>query len=623
MWALRRASYNSVRAKGLNLAAFRASAGLGPFDSHTEDKSSCSKHPVLDRWLTSQTCYYSLQAPNSFSAGSWSLSSEAGAKSGGEDEDDLEDGFSELETPEGSKTTGKDDVNDVATSVSESDLSGDEENLEEALETELMVDTEVEAGERESTKRKSPSTFCKLILDDPGPFISGALDKYVADGKELSRSEIYNTLLQLRRLKLFAKALQLSEWLETNKGLDFVERDYASRVDLIAKVRGLHKAEDYIDKMPKSFRGELVYRTLLANCVSTTNVKKAEEVFNKMKDLGFSMTSFVCNQLLILYKRTDKKKIADVLLMMEKEDLKPTLFTYQLLIDIKGQANDLVGMEQVVDTMKAEGIEPNIRLQATLARHYAFAGLKEKAEAVLKEMEGTDLKANSWICPILLPIYADLGRVDEVERVWKVCESKLRQQDYLAAIEAWGKLKNIEKVEAIFDKLSKAKKKLPAKHYSIMLRVYADNKMLVKGKELLRQMGENGCHIGPVTWDALVKLYVEAGEVEKADLILHKATQNNPQKPLFSSYMAILDHYSKRGDIHNSEKMFHRMRQAGYVSRARPVISLLQAYINAKAPMYGIRERMKADNIYPNKALAEKLAQVDAFRKTAVSDLLD
>lgn len=97
--------------------------------------------------------------------------------------------------------------------------------------------------------------------------------------------------------------LQLSEWLEANNRQDFVERDYASRVDLIAKVRGLHKAENYIEKIPKSLRGEVIYRTLLANCVAASNVKKAEEVFNKIKDLQFPITTFACNQLLLLYKK--------------------------------------------------------------------------------------------------------------------------------------------------------------------------------------------------------------------------------------------------------------------------------------------------------------------------------
>ncbi|KAL8225393.1 hypothetical protein R6Q57_017950 [Mikania cordata] len=68
-----------------------------------------------------------------------------------------------------------------------------------------------------------------------------------------------------------------------------------------------------------------------------------------MKDLNLPVTAFACNQLLLLYKRTDKKKIADVLLLMEKENVKPSLFTYRLLIETKGMSNDIIGMEQVLE----------------------------------------------------------------------------------------------------------------------------------------------------------------------------------------------------------------------------------------------------------------------------------
>ncbi|GAB4851757.1 hypothetical protein Ancab_031159 [Ancistrocladus abbreviatus] len=166
-------------------------------------------------------------------------------------------------------------------------------------------------------------------------------------------------------------------------------------------------------------------------------------------------------------------------------------------------------------------------------------------------------------------------------------------------------------------------KNLSSRYYYSLLKVYTSHKMLDKGKDLVKRMVDGGFRVGPLTWDGLVKLYVGAGEVEKADVILQKAAEKNKGKPLFTSYLAILDQYAKRGDVHNSEKMFYKMKQAGYVARARVFQSLLEAYINAKAPAYGIRERMKADNVFPNRALAEQLVKVNAFRKTPVSDLLD
>ncbi|KVI03425.1 Pentatricopeptide repeat-containing protein [Cynara cardunculus var. scolymus] len=367
---------------------------------------------------------------------------------------------------------------------------------------------------------------------------------------------------------------RLSEWLESRKMVEFNEKDYASDLDLIAKAHGLQAVENYIEKIPESFRGQFIYETLLVNCVSSFNKTKTEQVFNKMKDLKFPITISACNQLLLLYKKTDKKKIIDVLLLMEEKNVEPSIFTYQLLVDIKSQANDIDGMEKIVETMKAKDIEPDLKIHALLARHYMYGGLNEKANVVLHEMERSDLKENRRVCLYLLPLYVELGSADDVKRVWEVCKSNCRLDECMNAINAWGKLRKIEEAEA---------------------------------------MAASGCQIGPLTWDALVKLYIEAGELEKADSFLHRASEQNPVKPFFDTYMMILKEYARRGDIHNAEKMFHRMRQDGYVSRPTPYHSLLQTYINTKASAYGFRERVKADNIMVNHSFAGELALADPF----------
>lgn len=268
-------------------------------------------------------------------------------------------------------------------------------------------------------------------------------------------------------------------------------------------------------------------------------------------------------------------------------------------------------------------IKYSLLLQAVLAWHYINGGLKEKAKVILQEIEGSDLKENRWACSVLLPLYASLGSVADVNRVWDVCKSNPQLDECIKAVDAYGKLKKVEEAEVAFDQMSKKFKRIPSRHYAAMLKVYANNKMLSKGKNLVKQMAESGCQIGPLTWDSLVKLYIDAGEVEKADSILRRAAEQNRVKPFFITYISIMDEYARRGDIHNAEKMFHRMRQDGYVSRLKQYHSLLRAYITAKAPAYGFKERLKADNVFPNKAMAEQLIQVDAFKKTAVSDLLD
>ncbi|GFP95545.1 pentatricopeptide repeat-containing protein at1g80270 mitochondrial [Phtheirospermum japonicum] len=533
------------------------------------------------------------------------FSSQTDAKSTKEDDDDLEDGFSELGTPAGAVISG--DESD------DGDISEEESIAADDIQNELEVFGDETAS----------SEITRVILASPPVLVSKVLDKWVGEGNEVTQTEATITILHLRKRRMFGKALELSEWLESKECFEFVESNYASRVDLIAKVRGIYKAEEYIKKIPESLRGELVYRTLLANCVSATNVKKSEELFNKMKNLEFPVTCFSCNQLLLLYKRTDKRKIPDVLLLMEKENIKPSVFTYQILIDVKGQSRDITGMEQVVKTMEAEGLELNSQIKASLARYYAANGLKDKAESVLKEIEGDDIKKNRWACQWLIPIYASLGKEDEVQRIWKICEHDPRLLECMSAIDAWGQLNRIDNAESAFDTLLKKVKKPSSKHFTALLKVYASHKMLAKGKELVRRMGESGCALGPLTWDAIVRLYVGAGEVEKADSILTKAIKQKRGRPLFSTYLAIMEKYAARGDVHNAEKMLMMMRQSGYASRLNQYQTLLQAYVNANVPAYGFSERMKADNLFPNKALAGLLAKVDAFKKSPVSELLE
>lgn len=571
---------------------------------------------------------------------SWSrnLSSQAGASGDCEEEpkggfSDLEpssdeDWFSDLETPPETADVVADKEEVVA---DKEDIVADKEDVVSDVEPDETVDSELglsdveteTSGEKKATRSDVTSALFKVLMDTSWVHVNSALDKWVSDGKPLGRSEISMVMLNLRRRRFYGKALQFYGWLEANKRLDFDERDYASHLDLIAKVHGIQKAKNFIEKIPPSFKSEVIYRTLLANCVASGDIKKSEEVFNQMRDLSFPITTFACNQLLLLYKRNDRKKIADVLKLMEKENVKPSVFTYRLLIDTKGRASDIQGMEDLVEMMKAEGLEPDVGIRAMLARYYIYGGFTEKAEAELKKIEGDDIKENRTACKELLPLYAALGKADEVGRIWKVCETNARLEECLAAIEAWGKLGMVENAEKIFEHMMKTWNKLSPRYYNALIKVYANNKLLTKGKDLAKRMSENGCRIGPLTWDALVKLYVEAGEVEKADAILQKATQQNKTRPLYNSYIAVLDKYAKRGDVHNSEKMFHKLRQNGYMGRMRLYELLLQAYVNAKVPAYGFRERMKADNMFPSKAVAAQLAAVDAFKRTEISDLLD
>uniref|UniRef100_A0ACD5TD62 Uncharacterized protein n=1 Tax=Avena sativa TaxID=4498 RepID=A0ACD5TD62_AVESA len=461
----------------------------------------------------------------------------------------------------------------------------------------------------------------QTVLDTPSDALVTMLDRWIENGNQLERNEVLLVLFHLKKQKLYRKALKFLGWIEGTNLLKFEERDYACFLDLTARNSGLEKAQKYLARVPKPFRNEVLYETLLVNCVRVSDIQKAEEVFREIRNLSLPLTVSACNQMLLLYKRVARSKVADIQMLMEKENIKPSPFTYKLIIDLKGRSNDMSGIELVLNEMKASGVEADFATRTMVARFYIYGGLTEKAEALIREMEMEYVKDKRHAVRSLLHLYADLSKPDEVARIWKLCTEPNRE-DFLAAIEAWGRLGCIEQAEETFEAMIETTRKVSSRYYNVMLSVYAENKLVAKGKEFVERMSSNGCPISPVTWEVLIKLYVNSGEVGKAESFLLNVAEENPDRtPTYGSYIYLLRAYAEKGDIHNAEKIFDRLKKVGYPGKKPPYPVLLEAYVNAKVRPHGFRERMRADDVHPVKIVIEHLKFLDQLPKGGVPEL--
>lgn len=141
------------------------------------------------------------------------FSSQAGTKSSGEEDDDLEDGFSELEAPASSEVTQNSTVeaeNDDEL-ISEPDLSGEENDgdVEEPQNELELSDTETGASEKISRKSRYSSALFKNIMAAPGLSVHNVMDRWVEEGNEVSRPVIAQVLLNLRKRRMYGRALQV------------------------------------------------------------------------------------------------------------------------------------------------------------------------------------------------------------------------------------------------------------------------------------------------------------------------------------------------------------------------------------------------------------------------------
>eukprot|EP00252_Welwitschia_mirabilis_P014848 TRINITY_DN32892_c0_g1_i1.p1 TRINITY_DN32892_c0_g1~~TRINITY_DN32892_c0_g1_i1.p1 ORF type:complete len:628 (-),score=147.77 TRINITY_DN32892_c0_g1_i1:209-2092(-) len=468
----------------------------------------------------------------------------------------------------------------------------------------------------EEVKQKT-KPLLEILLKSKNAELVASLDRWLDEGNVLNRKEAFGILGRLRRRGRYVKALKVSDWMLEKKILEADEDYYATYLNFTCKVSGIKRAQKYFDHIPSEFRGYRMYRILLANCSSKKHVKKAEEVFHKMKELGFPLEIFDYNQLLFLYKRFDRKKMGQLLSNMEAEGIKPDKVTYRNLIAVKGSTRDITGMEEIIEIMKSEGHEVDGKIQTLLAKHYIQSAMTDKAELAVKEAE-KHIENDKRLIGEIVEIYGMLGKTEDVERLSKdmedITDNGLRLWAYSSQITAWGKLGDVDKAEQLFEKtLSSGKATLS--HYNALLSVYADRGFVLKSKELVKKMTEDGLQVAPTTLDALVRLYVNAGELEKADSVFSKICSRKGYRPFYVTKLFLLRSFAKKGEIAKSEKYFRKLKDAGFLRKFALYESLLQAYVNAGMPAYGFKERMIGDNVVATRCIKDLLLKLEENEK--------
>lgn len=169
--------------------------------SYTEHKTSSSRHVDKTQIPESSSAARLLNRYYSYPALNHQYSSIAGTKSSGEeDDDDLADGFSELEevsaADEVQEKNLEDEKDDVI--VSESELSEDEGD-------------DVNVPEKTPQPKRAFSVLFKVIMDSPSAPVQKTLDKWAENGESISRSDVSVALIEFRKRRMFERALQVFE----------------------------------------------------------------------------------------------------------------------------------------------------------------------------------------------------------------------------------------------------------------------------------------------------------------------------------------------------------------------------------------------------------------------------
>ncbi|KAL6008543.1 hypothetical protein ACLOJK_034056 [Asimina triloba] len=447
------------------------------------------------------------------------------------------------------------------------------------------------------------------------------LNKWAEEGKPLSKYQLNRVVRELRKYKRYKHALEVCEWITTQKTIQLLPGDYAVHLDLIAKVRGLPSAEKFFVDLPEKMRGQATCTSLLHNYVRNKLTVQAEDLMEKMSACGFLKSPLPYNHMITLYIATSQFEKIPPIIEEIKKKTSADVFTYNLWLNMCAICNDVEGAEKVFLELKKEKIPADWVTYSTLAGIYVSANLPEKARDSLKEMEKRVSKQVRVGYCSLISSYANLCDKDNVQRIWKKMKSSFRNMndaEYTSMIASLVKLGDMKEAERLYDEWCSVSGTKDSRIPNLLLAVYIKESTMDKAEkfhELTVQRGIVPCY---TTWELLSWGYLGAAKMDKVLDCFKKALSSvRKWEPNEEMVQAVFSKLEMQGNIKGAEKFLAMLRDAGYVT-TMIYNSLLRTYVKAGRMPLIIVERMMKDNV----ELDEETDQlIKAASKLCVSEV--
>ncbi|KAF6157409.1 hypothetical protein GIB67_004347 [Kingdonia uniflora] len=445
------------------------------------------------------------------------------------------------------------------------------------------------------------------------------LNTFLKSSKKVYKWEVGVTIKKLRGRKCFLAALKLSEAM-VKRGMNMTVSDQAIHLDIIAKARGVPAAENYFANLPEVSKNHLCYGALFNCYCKELQTEKAEALMEKMKELRLFSTSMAYNSLMTLYTKTGQTdKIPTIIQEMKANSVEPDSYSYNVWMRALAAVNDISGVERVIDEMKRDGrVDGDWTTYSNLSSIYVNAGLFQKAEEALKELEKRNVHKNLAAFQFLLTLYGRTGNLLEIKRVWQSMRSAFRKTtdiSYINMIRVLVILNDLEGAEKCFQEWESGNPTYDIRIVNILIEAYCKGSMLQKAEELRKKAWSKRAKANVKTWEIFMEYHLKNGDMNLAMDYISKAistAKKDAKKkwvPRPQVVSTLMSHFEKEGDVEGAEKFVENLKRVKDVLGPDVFEPLIQTYANAGKTSPSMRRRLKMENVEVNEA-AENLLKV-------------
>ncbi|XP_072962015.1 large ribosomal subunit protein mL101 (rPPR4) [Typha angustifolia] len=471
---------------------------------------------------------------------------------------------------------------------------------------------------KRSSKYLEEALYQRLFKGGSSPqSVRSELEEFLKSRKRVFKWEVGVSIRKLRTHKRFRPALKLSE-IMARRGMNPTVNDQAIRLDLVAKSRGIASAEDYFINLPEALKNHLTYGALLNCYCKELMTEKAEALMEKMRELRFASSSMSYNSLMTLYTKIKQpEKVPSIIQEMKANDVMPDCFTYNVWMRALAAINDISGVERVIEEMKRDGrIAADWTTYSNLASIYVDAGMFQKAEGALKELEKRNTHHDLGAYQFLITLYGRTGNVVEVHRVWrslKLAHPRMANMSYLNIIQVLVNLKDLSGAEACFKEWESKCSVYDIRVANAMIRAYIKEDMFEKAEAIKKRAKMRGGRLNAKSWEIYMDYYLKKGDLKMAHWCADRAIKKGRSHgriwvPSREVLQTLMTYFENRMDVAGAENFIELLQKVDKDLSVEVFESLIRTYSAAGKKSPGMRRRLKMENVVVSDA-TEKLLE--------------
>ncbi|KAL6351511.1 hypothetical protein AAG906_040865 [Vitis piasezkii] len=473
---------------------------------------------------------------------------------------------------------------------------------------------------KRSKKHLEEALYDRLFKDGSSEVsVRQQLNHFLKSSKRVFKWEVGDTVKKLRDRKRFYPALKLSETM-AKRGMNMTISDQAIYLDLITKTRGVAAAENYFIDLPETSKNHLTYGALLNCYCKELLTEKAEALMERMKELKLGLSSMPYNSLMTLYTKIGQpEKIPTIIQEMKSLDIMPDSYTYNVWMRALAAVNDISGVERVIEEMKRDGrVASDWTTYSNLASIYVDAGVFEKAEKALKELEKRNACRDLTAFQFLITLYGRIGNLLEVYRVWRslrLAFPKTANVSYLNMIQVLVNLKDLPGAEKCFREWESGCSIYDIRVANALIGAYAKEGLLEKAEELKEHARRRGAKPNAKTWEIFLAYHLKNREMKQAvDCVANAIStgRGDGQKWVPSPEITgvFMQHFEQEKDVDGAESFLEILKSAVEDLGVEVFESLIRIYAAAGRTSPVMCRRLKMENVEVSDSCKKLLEEV-------------